>query len=178
MHVFLIAAISIDGYIAKDLTTPSTTWTSQEDKLLFTELTQRAGVLVMGRKTFETFGRPLKNRKIIVLSSQAKPDTYAHISNEQLEYRTAAPAEIITQLEEEGCAEVAICGGTQTYSSFLNAGLIETLYITVEPHFFGEGTPLWRATVLSHSISVELKNMRKLNDSGTLFFEYKIKHTE
>jgi dihydrofolate reductase len=176
MHVFLIAAMSADGYIAKDLTAPSTTWTSKEDKLLFTELTERAGVLVMGRKTFETFGRPLKNRKIIVLSSQAKPDVYAHIPNEQLEYRTATPTEVIAQLENEGCAEVAICGGTQIYSSFLNAGLIDTLYITVEPYFFGEGNPLWQATKPSIPLSVELKNMRKLNDSGTLFFEYSVQH--
>lgn len=177
MHIFLIAAMSIDGYIAKDLTTPSTTWTSREDKLLFAELTERAGVLIMGRKTLETFGRPLKNRKIIVLSSQIKPDVYAHIPNEQLEFRTSTPAEVITQLENEGFAEVAICGGTQIYSSFLGAGLIKTLYITVEPLLFGEGKPLWQVTPLSNPISVELKSMRKLNDSGTLFFEYSVAHT-
>jgi len=48
MKVFIIAAISTDGFIAKDPNEPSTAWTSLADKKHFGEITKRAGVIVMG----------------------------------------------------------------------------------------------------------------------------------
>ena len=59
MKVFIIAAISADGFIAKDPKEPSTSWTSLVDKKHFSEITKRAGTVVMGAKTYETIGKAL-----------------------------------------------------------------------------------------------------------------------
>jgi dihydrofolate reductase len=68
MNVFIIAAISADGLIAKDSDEKSTAWTSKADKKFFSERTKKAGVVVMGRKTFDTIGKPLSERLNIVYS--------------------------------------------------------------------------------------------------------------
>ena len=65
--VFIIAAVSADGFIAKD-SQHAALWTSKADKKRFIELTKRAGVVVMGSTTYKTLGRPLKERVNIVYS--------------------------------------------------------------------------------------------------------------
>jgi dihydrofolate reductase len=51
MKVFLIAAVTADGFIGRDASHLAD-WTSPEDKKLFRKLTTEAGVVVMGSKTF------------------------------------------------------------------------------------------------------------------------------
>ncbi|MCL5782229.1 MAG: dihydrofolate reductase, partial [Patescibacteria group bacterium] len=60
MKCFIIAALSADGYIARDEHHPAF-WTSKEDKKRFVELTKRAGVVIMGSTTYTTIARPLKD---------------------------------------------------------------------------------------------------------------------
>ena len=171
MHVFLIAAISIDGYIARDSDQISTVWTSKEDKKFFSERTKQAGVIVMGRKTFETIGRALPNRLNIVLSRQPRPTN----APEEIQWSNKTPQELLKELEQKGYQEVAICGGQQIYSEFLKAGLINTLYLTVEPIMFGAGVKLVTSDQ-SSATKLSLKEMKKLNESGTILLEYEVAH--
>jgi len=67
MNVFIITAISADGFIARDSHHPAV-WTSKEDKKRFVEITKRAGVVIMGLNTFRTLPKPLKDRLNIVYS--------------------------------------------------------------------------------------------------------------
>ncbi len=61
----LIAAMAENRVIGKDGKLP---WNNPEDLGNFKRLTT-GGVIVMGRKTYESIGRPLPNRRNIVLSS-------------------------------------------------------------------------------------------------------------
>lgn len=169
MHVFLIAAISLDGFIAPDVAVNSTTWTSGADKQFFTERTKQAGVMVMGSKTFETIGRPLKDRVTIVMSSKPKPAEYAVFDDSQVRYMSGTPQEIVSQLEKDGFNELALCGGSSVYTQFLKAGLVNQLYITVEPIIFGVGVPLFNEEV-SHQKLV-LTNSTKIG-TDTVLLEY------
>ena len=65
MTVTLLMALTLDGKIAKD---PDhyPDWTGKEDKKLFAEISKKAGVVIMGSKTFDTFGKPLPNRKNVI----------------------------------------------------------------------------------------------------------------
>ena len=69
---FIVAALTADGFLAKDKNQVSTSWNSSDDKKHFIELTKRAGVVVMGSTTFETFNKPLKDRLNIVYSHSKK----------------------------------------------------------------------------------------------------------
>lgn len=66
--IHIIAALTNDYVIGKDNKIP---WKIREDLKLFREITQGHAV-VMGRKTYESIGRPLPNRENIVVSSTLK----------------------------------------------------------------------------------------------------------
>ena len=65
MSIKLICAISKNNVIGNKNQLP---WNISQDLKRFKELTSE-NIIVMGRKTFESIGRPLPNRKNIVLSN-------------------------------------------------------------------------------------------------------------
>lgn len=180
MHVFLIAAVSADGFIDRGEHQASTEWTSAEDKKFFRDRTKEAGVMVVGRTTFETIGRALPGRKIYVLSSQSKPEKFSEIPNSQVEYTSLAPAELLSQLETTALmdadgttkkiTEVAVCGGSSVYTQFMQAGLINTVYLTIEPVVFGEGIKLFSGTLQN---KLTLGSLQKLSGQ-TILLEYTV----
>lgn len=162
LHSFIIAAQTLDGFIARDSEQNSMSWTSGADKKRFVELTKRAGVVIMGSKTFETIGRPLKDRLNIVYSKSGKVYPGAETTSK-------TPTELLQELETRGYKEVAVCGGSSIYSLFMNAGVVDTLYLTIEPVLFGTGVPLFSKPVSS---TLELVSTEK--SGNTLMLEYKI----
>jgi len=155
MNVFVIAAQTVDGFIAKDENHLSTKWTSPEDAKWFNQRTKQAGVIVMGSKTFATINRVLPGRVTIVYTRHPakliKEHTAVEIKLEellpQIDPKTLyvtklEPEELIKALEEQNYFELAVCGGTNLYTHFLKSGVVSTLYLTIEPVFFGKGLSL------------------------------------
>ncbi len=66
MTVVIIAAVARNGVIGRDGTLP---WDLPDDLARFRELTLGHSI-IMGRKTFESIGRPLPKRKNIVITRQ------------------------------------------------------------------------------------------------------------
>lgn len=82
-------------------------WHLPEDFKWFKQCTT-GHVIVMGRKTFESIGKPLPNRKTVILSSSSysQPNTQTiHSLNE------------LRQFENE---QLFICGGAQVYAQALS----------------------------------------------------------
>ncbi len=187
MKTFISAALTADGYIAKE-TNHAAFWTSKEDKKRFVELTKRAGVVVMGLTTFRTLGKPLKGRTNIVYSPEAfegETKTYgtgeiagADVSTTEtkgetetiVERTTDSPADLLKKLENRGFKEVAICGGASIYNMFMKSGLVETLYLTIEPIMFGKGIRLFNDD-MEHKLT--LKNCVQ-TEGGSLLLEYDV----
>lgn len=166
MKVFIIAAQTLDGFIAKDSNHPAF-WTSKEDKKQFVELTTRAGVCIMGSSTFKTLPRPLKERLNIVYTRSKD------ISGDNVETTQDEPINVIANLEKRGFKEVAICGGSQIYTLFLKARVVNTIYLTIEPVLFGQGISIFNDDM---NIQTELVSHTK-TDGGTLILEYKVLNT-
>ena len=162
MKVVIIAAISADGFIATDANHPAV-WTSKEDKKLFIELTKRAGVMVMGRNTYETIGKALPGRKNIVYTSRP-------LNAQDIVTTQEDPKELIDRLAKEGYREVAICGGQTVYDMFLKENLVDELYITVEPVLFGDGIPMSKNL---NKTDLRLIEYKELNND-TLNLHYKV----
>ncbi len=170
MHTFIIAALTADGFIAKDKAHLSTKWTSKEDAQFFSERTKKAGVIVMGRSTFETIGRPLPGRLTIVYSSQPKPIELEKYDDSQLRFTNLAPAELLKQLATEGFVEVAICGGASIYTQFMKAGVVDTAYLTVEPVIFGSGIKLFSEPLDNELVFQKLHQLSE----QTVVLEYSV----
>jgi len=111
----MIAAMANDRIIGDDNQMP---WHLPADLQHFKRVTM-AKPVVMGRKTFESIGRPLPGRRNIVITRNA---TYQAEGIEVV----SSPEEALTLLE--GTEEVMIIGGGNIYSQFLP--LAERLYLT------------------------------------------------
>lgn len=182
MHTFLIVASSADGYLADKTDQKSTTWTSKEDAQFFNTRTKQAGIIVMGSTTYHTIGRPLKDRITIVLTNNpekitnAKPlsDLPAHQPNTpfptSLYTTNCNPSELVDFLNKLNYPELAICGGSSVYTQYAKSGLVDTLYLTIEPIIFGSGIPLFGNDL---SLPLTLRNSQKLN-ANTILMEYGI----
>lgn len=166
MTCFIIAAMTTDGYIAKDMAAPSTVWTSKEDKKRFVEITKRARVCVMGLNTWKTFGgRALKDRLNIIYSPNPITDL-----PEGVEITSKSPADLLQELASRGYDEVAICGGSTIYTMFMKAGVVDKLYLTVEPVLFGDGLKLFKE---GFDYRLTLDKCEK-TEGGTLLLDYSV----
>ncbi len=163
MKVTLIAALTADGFIARD-THELANWTGSEDKKLFVQLTKRAGVMIMGRTTFETIGRALPGRKTIVYSHRV-------LNVPEVEVTSESPVELIRRLDHDGYDEVAICGGAAVYTQFMQAQVITDLYLTVIPCLFGTGINLFSQAL---EVQMRLVESQKLSDN-VLSLHYEVK---
>lgn len=166
MKTFIISALTTDGYIAKNQA-HAAMWTSKEDKKRFVELTKKAGVIVMGLNTWQTLGKPLKNRLNIVYSPTPLPPVPG------METTTKDPSELLQELESRGFREVAICGGSTIYTMFMKTGLVNKLYLTIEPILFGDGMRLFNKDL---DCKLKLLSCEK-TEGGTLLLEYEIINT-
>ncbi len=162
MSVFIIAAVTADGFIAQDAEHLAD-WTSAEDKKVFVELTKKAGVMIMGHTTFKTIGRALPGRRTVVMTRQ-------QLQLPDLEATTEEPGALIARLHSDGFKDIAICGGQQIYTLFMKAGLVDRLYLTLEPKLFGAGMTLFNDAL---DCTLQLANSRQLN-RDTLLLEYEV----
>lgn len=158
MSVFLIEAISLDGKLEEHVGQSTTDWTSKEDMAFFVEKTKEAGVVVMGRKTFETIGKPLKDRLNVVMSRSEGE------SSENLEYTNEDPGTLVKRLQKK-FKDIAVIGGAEIFTQFLKAGVVTDLFVTVEPVIFGKGTPFVGAL---DRVDLELIETKKIGKSGVL----------
>ena len=163
MKTFIIAAMTADGYIAKE-TNHGAFWTGKADKKRFVELTKRAGIVIMGNNTYKTLPRPLKERVNIIYSPEPI---------EGVETTTLPPAELLKDLDARGFKEVAICGGSTIYTMFMKAKVVDKLYLTIEPILFGSGLRLFQEDMLFHLKLISSAE----SESGALLLEYDVDYT-
>lgn len=163
INCYIISAVSLDGFITPTEDTLSTVWTSKEDKKFFVEKTKEWGVVIMGSKTFETFGaRPLKDRRNIIYTRNKK--------YEGVETTSESPTALIQRLETEGVKEIAVCGGASIYTLFLEENLINKIYLTIEGVLFGQGLTLFNKSIQK---KLKLESLSKLGDN-TVLLEYSV----
>lgn len=114
MRISLIAALATDGVIGMENAMP---WHLPADLAWFKQNTLGKPI-IMGRRTFESIGRPLPGRQNIVLSSRAGED-------ERVTW-VSLPAEALAAAGN--VEEVMVIGGGKVYAQFLPQA--QCLYLT------------------------------------------------
>ncbi len=120
----LIAAMADNRVIGKDWKLP---WNNSEDLQIFKRLTT-GGTIVMGRKTYDSIGRPLPNRQHIVLSSHSRDIPGVEVFDwldSLLEYTN-----------EKWMDKVFIIGWQKIYEEFLKNNLIDEVFLSKIPWNF------------------------------------------
>jgi len=165
MTCFIIAAVTADGYIGKNAT-HAAMWTGKADKRRFIALTKQARVVVMGLNTWQTLGgKPLKDRHHVIYS----PTPIDNLPPEA-EVTTKSPRDLLADFASRGFSEVAICGGSMIYTMFMQSGLVDKLYLTIEPILFGDGMRLFKG-----DLDCKLELVNSAVEEGALLLEYTVK---
>lgn len=115
----------------------------------------------MGKTTYEILAPdhlPLKEEGTLIVLTH---DTAATPSQSNVVFADKTPQEIVGILEARGHNEAVIIGGTQTVSEFVKSGLVDELYLVVEPVLFGAGLPLLRD--VDSDYEMMLLDVQKLN---------------
>lgn len=171
MEIFAIAALSADGFIAQSSDQVSTQWTSKEDAAWFAQKTKAAQYCVMGRTTYQTFNRPLKDRTLLVLSKNAPHtiDVHSLVLGSVVE-TSLSPQELVAALEKLSISQLAVCGGSSIYTQFLKEHLVNKLFLTIEPILFGKGITFCNENL---ELSLRLQELHRLSDQ-TIVLEYQV----
>ena len=162
-------ASSIDGRISlHKIKRPN--WTSREDWDFFQKELAKADAVVVGRNTYIAAQKRLRSRNTFVLTSRV---------NRKVEKGTVTfvnPTKTALADTFAPYKRVAIVGGSRVYHTMLTLGLLEDLYVSVEPLILGRGTSMFEKATKTHRM--KLVHTRRLNDAGTLLLHYVVqKHS-
>ncbi|MCR4325617.1 MAG: dihydrofolate reductase family protein [Patescibacteria group bacterium] len=177
MRCIAIAATTLDGKIALDEASGSS-WTSPEDKDFLHEMLDKSDVVVVGNNTYKAAKEPLSKRNCIVLTHSVKATERVNDKLLLWNPEGESHSSILSSFAEaskdrQKTGMMAVLGGAQTYSYFLKEGLLDELYLTIEPLVFGRGIPLF-ADVGEDSAHFRLLSSKQLNEKGTMLLHYKV----
>ena len=148
-RVILIAAVTVDGYIARH-NLEIINWS--QDLKLFKYQTMGCPV-IMGSNTFNTLANELSGRENIVVS------------------RKDNPGQILSNIKAEKCF---VIGGGKTYFRFLK--YITDAFITPHPYVFGSGVPLFSGKNIPE-VRLDFERLLEVNKSRGIFqYQYKVKN--
>lgn len=124
MTVTIVAAVARNGVIGVDGGLP---WRLPDELALFKELTL-GHVLVMGRRTYESVGRPLPGRTTIVVTGN--PEWDASAEGVLRAGSVGEALEVAARLDEE----VFVVGGAGVYDASLpSADRLALTFVDAEP---------------------------------------------
>ena len=145
--VILIAAVTIDGYIARH-SLEITRWS--KDLHVFKKQTM-GHPLIMGFNTNKTLSSHLKGRRVIIAQ------------------RNDDPVNVLKSVKEDICF---IAGGGKTYYRFYP--FVTHLYITPHPYVFGSGIPLFSGSGMKELKTKFLKLLEIDKENGIFQYQYQV----
>ena len=105
----------------------------------FARVTKRAGLVVMGSRTKRMIPKPLADRAVVILSRAGGP--LPPIPQAET-YTNASPTEILTVATSWGYKQAIVAGGTEVNTLFLQAGLVDEVWLSRVPVFLRMGAPV------------------------------------
>lgn len=172
MKIIAYMAITPNGFIA----TPegNTAWVSSADWDNFRNLAKRTGAVIIGRGTYDamvvegTF--PLPGTLNVVMT--ANPPKVEPLKN--VVFEDGSPEEVLENIKKIGHTEVILGGGGELLGSFMTDGLLDELYLTVEPVIFSEGIRLFGYGEFERQL--ELLDVNR-TDSGEVRLHYAVRRS-
>ncbi|RFS19244.1 hypothetical protein DVR12_23710 [Chitinophaga silvatica] len=160
MKISLIANISANG---KVLLSENTTYQAPREATgIFMEVANRAGNLVLGKKTFEMLQRVIGDVKVAFPGVELVLISTSQIATNDFKV-VSSPEAAITYLTAKGAQEIAVGGGTITYNSFLEKDLITDIYFNIHPVIVGHGGVL--ATDNELTLKFKLVSLKQIGEN-------------
>lgn len=167
MKIYLIAAVSAGGGIGKDGKIP---WHLPEDLTRFKRITM-GHTVVMGRRTYESIGRPLPDRTNVVIT---RNPSEMHAKNEMVRFVTMEDAEKLIAAQED---TVFVIGGSEIYRHFLGSADGVLLTRIDEAYECDAFFPL-RETETDNTFVLTERSETRRSATGTCDAEYRFERYE
>lgn len=141
-------ATSMDGFIARpdgDIDWLTSRPVPEGEDFGYAAFQDGIGAMVMGRESFEkvlTFPDWPYKVPVVVLSRTPDRVVVPEALMTMVRVSGKAPRAVLEELGAEGVTRVYIDGG-QTIRSFVAAGLVRRVIVTLIPVLLGQGRPLW-----------------------------------
>jgi dihydrofolate reductase len=173
MRVTLIAVQSLDGFITKH-STPGSAFASPADQSHLRKALADFDCSVMGAETYRTARELIRDRmrapRLRIVLTRTPQNFAADVRPGLLEFSSASPVELLSDLAARGHQRCALIGGAQIHSLFLKANLVNELWLTIEPLLFGGGTPL-----VDDAVDIRLKRLSTENlTADTTLVKYEV----
>lgn len=133
------------------------------------KLLDKSDVIVVGHNTYKTAKGPLSKRNCIVMTRSVSG---AVKKNSKLVFLNPKKGNLEKFIKEEGYKRVAVLGGAQSYTYFLENNLVDEIYLTIEPLVFGKGFGMF-ATKNVLKKYFKLVSVKRLNKKGSLLLHFK-----
>jgi dihydrofolate reductase len=133
-------AASLDGFIAGP--NGEFDWIVNDSAIDFAAMFARYDTLLMGRGTYEIAkaqrNSPLsRGQQWIVVSRTLKPEDHPDVT-----ILSSGVAEAVAALKAQPGKDIWLFGGGVLFRSLLDAGLVDTIEVGLEPVMLGSGIPL------------------------------------
>lgn len=168
---------SLDGYIAKPdgdltwLTDPEprehTTGEGTHPALVWETFYPTVDTIVMGRTTYDTVSGfeewPFEGKDVVVLSTTLEASEHAQV--------VRSLDEASARLAETGAERVYVDGG-RTVQSFLSAGLVDEITVSIAPVLLGRGSRLFGE--LDRDVLLTLRGHHSTEGDGLVRVTYDV----
>ena len=170
-HVFM--AQSLDGFVAR----PDhridwlTKVPSNGNDYGYAAFSASVDGIVMGRGSFAnvlTFGQWPYEKPVVVMSRSLTTDDVPQELRDKVRISTLEPAALMDELEQAGWSRAYIDGG-KLVQSFIRAGLVTDMVLTLVPILIGEGLRLFGS--VRQDIDLKLRSSNAF-DNGLVQLEY------
>jgi dihydrofolate reductase len=164
-------AISLDGYIAGP--NGEADWILMDPDLDFAAMFAQYDTLLIGRKTFTAMlaggweSSSMPEMEVYVFSTTLKQEDYPDLTivNE-------GAVELVRGLRETPGKDIALFGGAALFRSLHEAGLVDTVEVSLNPVMLGAGISLMPPPY--GPVQLRLTRHRVLPTTGTVSLEYDI----
>ena len=171
-RVCYAVAMSLDGYVAGPQ--GESDWIIMDPEIDFQALMSRFDAVLMGRKTYEVTrqqggGAAMPGITAIVVSRTLRPQDHPDVTiiSDNL-------TEAIGRLRQKPGKDIWLFGGGALFRTLLDAGLVDTVEIAVNPVLLGEGIPLLPPGA---STKLVLSDKKILPASGIVVLAYSVPGT-
>ncbi|MBT5901318.1 MAG: hypothetical protein HOH58_04330 [Opitutaceae bacterium] len=171
----LIVAQSLDGFITRH-DEPGVAWASKADQRWFGQALEEFDCQVMASGTYaivrEHLRSKLEDGRLRIVMTRRPQSYLADQQSGALEFSSQPALEILESLKNSDRTSCVLLGGATAHDAFLQAGLVDEIWVTIEPRLFGQGTPVIKKR---QDQQLEMIDTQRLPESDSLVIRYRVK---
>jgi len=169
LEVTLFMVMSANGVVARKPIENSFEWNSEADRSHFLKKVNEIGTAIMGSNTYRSIGcKPYGQTRFFVLTS--RPDRFS--AHPQVEFVSGDVRSLYQRFKNEGIERIALLGGPTVNRLFLEAGLVDHIYLTLEPVLLPGDLHL--VSGITRQTALQLLSVTAINEQKTLLLHFRV----